>query len=280
MGYYRGRRSYGGYRRYRRRRYYDGGGSGNPIAVLFILFLAGVILSGGRLLIAIIPFIIFAIIIYGIYKLLTRHSASNQTIETSKINFQSHTERDFFNGTNDGENQVASELARGLDHEKYYILNNVTIPSEYNGSSQIDHIVVSRLGIFIIETKDYQGWIFGGENQTEWTQSLPGGRSKFQFQNPLRQNWGHMQSLKGIFPSVSDDMMKSIVVFTNASEYKTPMPENVVNIEALVPYITKFQAQIIPEDTIYTVVGKLTYRAHTNHISTSKHVENLLTHHN
>ena len=61
-----------------------------------------------------------------------------------------------------GEKVVAGKLDR-LPKDQYRVLNNVTIPTP-KGSSQIDHVVVSVYGIFVIETKNYNGWIYGGEN--------------------------------------------------------------------------------------------------------------------
>jgi hypothetical protein len=75
---------------------------------------------------------------------------------------------------------VAKKIA--LDGDVYLDVNNVTIPTS-NGTTQIDHIIVSRYGIFVIETQNMEGWIFGTETQPKWTQSFR--KSKFQFQNPL-----------------------------------------------------------------------------------------------
>ena len=55
-----------------------------------------------------------------------------------------------------------------LDKETYRSINNVTLNTS-NGTTQIDHVIASRYGIFVVETKNYQGWIFGGEKQAEWT---------------------------------------------------------------------------------------------------------------
>ena len=57
-----------------------------------------------------------------------------------------------------GETVVATELGL-LPRDKYRVLNDVTLPTP-NGSSQIDHVVVSIYGIFVIETKNYKGWIY------------------------------------------------------------------------------------------------------------------------
>lgn len=73
-----------------------------------------------------------------------------------------------------------------LDAKIYIDINDVTIQTP-TGTTQIDHIIVSKFGIFVIETKNMSGWIFGSPDQAQWTQSLPGG-NRFRFQNPLRQN--------------------------------------------------------------------------------------------
>lgn len=74
-----------------------------------------------------------------------------------------------------------------LSKRDYIMVPNVTIPDGLGGTTQIDHVVVSRYGVFVVETKNMKGWIFGGEHDSEWTQKIHGGHSK-RFQNPLRQN--------------------------------------------------------------------------------------------
>lgn len=113
-----------------------------------------------------------------------------------------------------------------LDKETYRSLNNVTLDTS-NGTTQIDHVIASRYGIFVIEAKYYQGWIFGSERQSEWTQSLPGGR-KFKFQNPLRQNYRHIKALSE-FLGLSEEKFHSVVMFWGESEFKTEMPPNVMS---------------------------------------------------
>lgn len=112
-----------------------------------------------------------------------------------------------------------------LDGNVYRDLNNVTIPTS-NGTTQIDHIIVSRYGIFVIETKNMEGWIFGDEKQPQWTQSLYG--KKFRFQNPLHQNYRHTKALEE-FLSLPADHFHSVVCFVGETcKLKTEMPENVI----------------------------------------------------
>ena len=80
--------------------------------------------------------------------------------------------------------------------EEYHVIDNVIIGSN-NYSSQIDHIVVSPYGIFVIETKGYKGWIYGGENAQYWTQNIFG--KKYQLYNPILQNQGHVKALMLVY---------------------------------------------------------------------------------
>lgn len=111
-----------------------------------------------------------------------------------------------------------------LDAAVYTDLNNVTIPTA-NGTTQIDHVIVSRYGIFVIETKNMDGWIFGDEKSPQWTQSLFG--KKFKFQNPLHQNHRHTKALSE-FLGIDHDKILSVVMFWGDCQFKTAMPPNVM----------------------------------------------------
>ncbi len=123
--------------------------------------------------------------------------------------------------------ELQSTLAQKvfLDRNVYVDINNVTLPTA-NGTTQIDHVIVSRFGIFVVETKNMSGWIFGDEKSPQWTQSLPGGR-KFKFQNPLHQNFKHTKAIQE-FLGVEEDKIFSVVMFWGEAEFKTPMPANVM----------------------------------------------------
>ncbi len=131
--------------------------------------------------------------------------------------------------------ELQSTLAQKvfLDRNVYHDINNVTLPTA-NGTTQIDHVIVSRFGIFVVETKNMSGWIFGDEKSPEWTQSLPGGR-KFRFQNPLHQNHKHVKAIQE-FLGIEDEKIFSVVMFWGEAEFKTPMPPNVMT-HGYVPYI-------------------------------------------
>jgi predicted RNA-binding Zn-ribbon protein involved in translation (DUF1610 family) len=122
--------------------------------------------------------------------------------------------------------EAQSTLAKKvfLDPNVYADINNITL-STANGTTQIDHVIVSRFGIFVVETKNMSGWIYGDEKSSQWTQSL-GGR-KFKFQNPLHQNYNHVKTLSD-FLSIDEDKFFSVVMFWGEAVLKTEMPPNVM----------------------------------------------------
>ncbi|WP_133405980.1 NERD domain-containing protein [Parashewanella tropica] len=120
-----------------------------------------------------------------------------------------------------------------LDKSKYQVIKNVTLPTG-DGTTQIDHIIVSQFGVFVVETKNMKGWIFGNENQKLWTQKIFKHTSKFQ--NPLHQNYKHTKTLEACL-DVDSEHIFSVIIFIGDSTFKTPMPENVTFARGGVEYI-------------------------------------------
>ena len=115
-----------------------------------------------------------------------------------------------------GEMIVAKRLSR-LPKEKYRVINDLLLQS--NGySSQIDHIVVSIYGIFVIETKNYTGDIYGGPNSEMWTQNIYG--SKSQLRNPVWQNQGHITAIRKVLGKDWKVPYFNIVLFSNNARLK------------------------------------------------------------
>ena len=109
--------------------------------------------------------------------------------------------------------------------EEYVIFNDLLFES--NGySTQIDHIVVSPYGVFVIETKGYKGWILGGENSEYWTQTIY--KSKHQFYNPIKQNAGHVRFLRHLLRCSVDIPFIPIVVFNNDAELKVHIVNSII----------------------------------------------------
>ena len=119
-----------------------------------------------------------------------------------------------------GERRVNSILNRQLPSGEYKAFHDVTLHTS-RGATQIDHIVVSRYGVFVIETKNYTGWIFGDSKSKQWTQTIY--RHKSRFQNPLHQNFKHTKAVES-FLSLSPRTVHSVVVFVGEAEFRPICP--------------------------------------------------------
>jgi len=124
-----------------------------------------------------------------------------------------------------------------LNKQTYRRLHNVTLNTP-DGTTQIDHVFLSPYGIFVLETKNLSGWIFGSEKQAQWTQKLY--KRTFKFQNPLRQNYKHLKALEATL-GVNPEHLHSVVTFVGGSTFKTEVPANVTQGIGLYPLY-----QVIP----------------------------------
>jgi len=115
-----------------------------------------------------------------------------------------------------GETAVSRELNR-LD-SSFSILNDLMIQNENASTSQIDHVVLSEYGIFVIETKNFQGWIFGKEQSEQWTQVIY--HTKIKFRNPVKQNWSHIYALKNTLKDFPNIRYIPIVAFVGSATLK------------------------------------------------------------
>jgi restriction system protein len=153
-----------------------------------------------------------------------------------------------------GERAVRSRLATAFHSPSYHLLNSVTLPCP-GGSTQIDHVLVSTFGIFVIESKHYKGWIFANANSAKWTQVLY--KVKHQFQNPLRQNYKHYVELQKLLDFIPKEHISCAVVFTGDAQFKTEVPNGVYNLDQLVNFIKSKSAEVISLNRVQFCVGRL-----------------------
>lgn len=171
-----------------------------------------------------------------------------------------------------GEMRVHISTKIHLNKAKYHVLRNVILPTA-DGTTQIDHIIVSPYGVFVIETKNMKGWIFGGPRQRTWTQKIFKYTKKFQ--NPLHQNDKHVKTLKSIL-ALNDRQIFSIVVFVGSSTFKTEMPDNVIHGRKLIKTIKSKDQHVLFEADVQMILSKIeaerlapkrkTVKAHTDHV--------------
>ncbi|NLO45067.1 MAG: DNA-binding protein [Clostridiales bacterium] len=97
------------------------------------------------------------------------------------------------------------------------VLRNVYVPKDNEETSEIDVVYITQKGIFVIESKNYSGWIFGDEGSLYWTVMLPN-KMKNRFYNPIKQNQTHIKWLEQY---LNDDIpLFSIIAFSERCELK------------------------------------------------------------
>ncbi|HDF8531274.1 TPA: NERD domain-containing protein [Vibrio parahaemolyticus] len=174
---------------------------------------------------------------------------------------------------------LVNRLLSKLPDSEYTLIKDVTLPTN-DGTTQVDHIVVSRYGIFVVETKNMKGWIFGSARQKQWTQKIYRHSSKFQ--NPLHQNYKHIKALETLL-GCSEEHLHSVIVFIGDSTFKTEMPPNVTYARGSIRYIQQFN-DVVFSDNDYArltesinrlklkrgVITDLKHRKHVKEVVTSK----------
>lgn len=162
-----------------------------------------------------------------------------------------------------GEKRVSHILAK-LPKERYEAFNDVMLKTEH-GTTQIDHIVVSRYGVFVIETKTMTGWIYGSENDKYWTQNIYG--NKYQLYNPVFQNNGHVRALRKILGDDGKIFIYPIVAFSRRASLRVYMKEScVIYWNQLQGTIENFNERRLSDEQVHFVGNKI----YENRIDTSE----------
>ncbi len=142
----------------------------------------------------------------------------------NKTTYRAITQNNFFTVMLDkgkrGEYELYKSLRRYED-EGYKFLFNLYLPKEDGKTTELDVAMITRKGVFVFESKNYKGWIFGNDRQKYWTQCLYSGNResrKEKFYNPVWQNRTHCRTLQEYLPS--DTEIFSVVLFSDDCELK------------------------------------------------------------
>ena len=167
-----------------------------------------------------------------------------------------------------GEFWTKKELNK-LPSNEYTILNNIMLKTN-KSTHQIDHIVISKFGIFVVETKNYSGLIVGNKYKDRWIQYL--GKRKYYINNPIHQNYGHIKALEKIL-NLDDTKFISVICILNQAKIKVN-DESVVQLNNINEYIKSFNKAILNvnldkiEETLKTsnIIDKSIRKQHIKNI--------------
>ena len=125
--------------------------------------------------------------------------------------------------------------------KEYLIINDLMIRTEDKKTHQIDHVVISKYGIFVIETKQYDGYITGNDYDKKWC--MKAGKNKLYINNPVHQNYGHIKALQEVLKLNEKNFISIICISGNA---KLKIKSNkVVEVNDIIDKIKSYQNILI-----------------------------------
>ncbi len=160
-------------------------------------------------------------------------------------------------------------------------LVNVYVPKRKSQDlTELDLLYIDRTGLYVIESKNYSGWIFGNEAHQHWTQTMPN-KKKFKFYNPIRQNATHIRAVQD-FLALPSEVIHSVIIFSERCELKkievTSHNVHVIKREDLQHFIeTRKQAgkQYFTKAEIEAIYKKLLPQMQVSQEVKSRHVQTI-----
>lgn len=156
--------------------------------------------------------------------------------------------------------------------DDYHIINDVVLFTE-RGTTQIDHVVVSRYGVFAIETKNYKGDIYGDDNREQWTQIAV---TKNKFYNPVKQSIGHSYEIKKCLMEWPHLIVVPIVVFTDRANLAGVHSKNhVVYENDLIKTIQDYKTIYLSDADVKRVIDLLFVKNVRDIVDDETHIQNV-----
>lgn len=165
--------------------------------------------------------------------------------------------------------KIVAERLENIDGHKY-IINNIMI-NDNGKSRQIDHISITEYGVFVIETKNYAGTIYGKETSNEWQQYL--NHKCYRFKNPIHQNFGHLQIVKQNIEEITNEVY-SLIAFTRRCKLRINTLTPVIYEDQLTKYITE-KNKVLSFDKIDAIYQTLLDNKIENKEAIKNHNENV-----
>ena len=178
-----------------------------------------------------------------------------------------------------GERRVASYL-EDLPYDRYSVYNDLLFRNR-DYTTQVDHLIVSKYGIFVIETKNVHGKVYGSGNAEFWKQYLPdigyrkfGNTQEHQLRNPLWQNGGHIKALRRLVFG-NDAPIVGVVVFPNDTDLYVTADSPVLHMWEIVSFIDSFQNEVLSLDQVEAYRQRIMEVISTSGTDREQHLENV-----
>lgn len=223
------------------------------------------------MLLAIFTLIPIVAVLLKLLSLYLKYRNSNYKLVSGNSFFKT-----IFDKGNYGEFLTFTKLEKLSDQNK--LLTNLYIPRDDGTTTEVDLVMISPTGIYVFESKNYSGWIFGDEKNKNWTQTLENGQ-KNRFYNPIWQNKAHINALKAVL-NLNDDAFKSYIIFSERCTLKkinvTSPNVKVIKRDQLIKNVKK-DIKALPEiftsDEVNKIYSSLQKYANVNEDVKQAHIE-------
>lgn len=220
--------------------------------------------------------IFYSVLAYAVIMLpkYMKYRGSNYKIASGNSFFKT-----VFDKGNHGEFLTFSYLEKLGGHHK--LMTNLYVPKQDGATTEVDLIMLSETGIYVFESKNYSGWIFGVEKNKNWTQTLQN-KQKNRFFNPIWQNKGHISALKSTVEIDKEDFYKSYIVFSERCTLKkiniTSSNVKVIKRNALIKNIKKDMAEstkVMTLEEVDKLYSKLRKYTCVDEVVKKEHIDNI-----
>lgn len=178
-----------------------------------------------------------------------------------------------------GERTVSYFLS-DLPYQDYMVFNDLLLVSG-NYTTQIDHLVLSRFGVFVIETKNYHGKIYGSDNMEYWRQYLPdagyrryGNTQEHKFRNPVWQNEGHIKALRRLVLG-NDIPIVGILVFPPSAVLRGTVNYPVLRMNSVARFILSCREEVLTKEQVEGLRNRLLEVVSTGVADRMNHLDNV-----
>lgn len=221
-------------------------------------------------LVAIIVEVIFLLLLF-VYNLITFKTSGYK--EKVNVGFF----KTYFNKGNYGEFIFYKKLVKIVDKEDVFV--NIYLGNENTEFTEIDLAAVTKKGVYVFEVKNYRGMIYGSQNDKYWIQYFHK-KSKFQFYNPIRQNYAHVKALEKT-TSVEEFKIIPVVAFNNKSKlqkinvFKTMHVYHFQDALKLVKRNEKYNDDVFSEQEVLLIKNIIAKYTHVSELIKEKHIDDV-----
>lgn len=170
-----------------------------------------------------------------------------------------------------GETAMDIQLSYRLSDE-YHTISNVILPTE-SGTTQIDHLVISPYGIFVVENKNYTGWIYGDDQSREWTQTFY--KNKYKFMNPIHQNYAHVKAIESRMTDYPNVPIIPIIAFSGDCRLKVSTNHHVVYYKQVRKVIKSYTNKLLSPQEVTQILFDLQQEGAKYAGSSQEHIQNV-----